>query len=334
MNKVIVFLLSCILTHVICPRIGHATIKKISYRGWDECYQITNGKVKVIVNTSAMGSILVYEKNNMNMMWEDSTINGKTLKDYREKDFPVDAGRFDYGPLDVAMDIHEITWVGPYTAEILGEHSLKITSMDDTNMGIRTSRVFELDPESSHLKITLTMTNISDSITRYWFWGRTLVPVGGKLFSPVHPESKWPDKWVRYIWTKPTTFSSDPEDNGVTIEDSLFVLIPEKAENNKYATDAESGWMAYGYKGLIFLKTYKHFPGARYTTEGQMKNIFYISKDLFVEMEPVSPEAVLQPGESYSFVENWYLLDFPPARDVNFNTGKAVKTIFKEVIEK
>jgi hypothetical protein len=328
MKKIII---STILHLVLYSGINHASVKKITYRGWDECYLINNEKVKVIINASAMGNVLVYEKNNVNLMWEDSTIDGKTLEDYREANFPVDAGRFDYGPLDITQKIHEITWAGPYHAEIIDDYSIRITSLDDNNMGISTSRLFELHPESSHLKITQTMTNISDSVTRYWFWGRTLVPVGGKLFSPINPNSKWPDKWVRYIWTKPTSFSSDPEDDGVTIEDSLFVLIPEKAENNKYATDAESGWMAYGYKGLIFLKTYQHFPGMRYTTEGELINIFYCTNDRFAEMEPVSPEAVLQPGETYSFVENWYLLNFPGAQDTHFDTGEAVEIIFNEV---
>lgn len=331
MNRIIFYLSITIIHLSFFIDVNHASVEKTSYRGWDECYKLSNGIVEVIINTSTMGNILLYKKNNVNMMWEDSTIDGKTLEDYREKHFHPDAGRFDYGPLDVTQEIHEITWAGPYHAEIINDYALKITSMDDTLMGISTSRLFELAPGSSHLKITQTMTNISDSTTRYWFWGRTLVPVGGKIFSPVNPESKWPDKWVRYIWAKPVSFSSDPEDDGVTIEDSLFVLIPEKADNNKFATDAESGWMAYGYKGLIFLKTYKHFPDMQYTTEGELVNIFYCTNDRFAEMEPVSPEAILKPGQTYSFIENWYLLDFPQAKDIYFDTGDAVEIIFEEV---
>ena len=301
-----------------------ASIEKTSHRGWDDCYRMTNDSLEVVINTSAMGNVMVFKRNSVNFMWEDENINGKGLGD----SFSPDAGRFDYGPEKEVREIHDITWRGPYTAEIIDDYTLKITSLEDTVMRIQTTRLFELDSVHPYLKITQTMTNISDGNTNYYFWGRTLIPVGGKLFSPVNPESALEDQWVRYIWGDPTTFSSDPDDAGVKIEDSLFTMIPETADNSKYGTDSESGWMAYGYEGMIFLKTYGYYPDENYTVENGLTNIFYRTRDRFAEMEPVSPAANLAPGESYSFVENWYLIDYPPTSANSFDASEASGHIF------
>jgi hypothetical protein len=319
-KKLILSCCLCLTVSIYLP----AQVEKISYRDWSDCYSFGNDSIGIIVNTSAMGNIPVFEKKGVNFMWEDQTINGKLLGDA----FQPDAGRFDYGPEQEVMLIHDITWKGPYAAEIIDDYTLEITSLEDTEMGIQTTRLFELDSIRPYLKITQTMTNISDANTNYYFWGRTLIPTGGKLFSPVNPESSLEDKWVRYIWGNPTTFSSDPDDPGVEIDDSLFTMIPEEAANSKYGTDSESGWMAYGYQGMIFLKTYGYYPDETYTVENGLTNLFYRKIGKFAEMEPVSPAMELAPGESYSFVENWYLIDYSPASVNSFDASEASGYIF------
>ena len=308
---------------------SQGSVEKISYRGWSDCYKISNDSVEIIVNASAMGNILVFKKNGVNFMWEDNTINGKTLGE----NFEPDAGRFDYGPEYEVMHIHNITWEGPYSAEIIDEYTIKLTSRKDTKMGIQTTRLFKLDSIMPYLKITQTMTNISDMKTSYYFLGRTLVPAGGKIFAPLNPQSSLAEKWVRYIWGNPNTFSADLEDPGVEINDSIFSIIPNEAGNSKYGTDSESGWMAYGYQGMIFLKTYQHYQQETYIVENGLTDLFYVKPGVFAELEPVSPVAVLDPGQSYSFVENWRLIDYAPASDIKFDVLEATEFVFNYLID-
>jgi len=263
-----------------------------------------------------------YERNGINVIYENRDQDGLMLHDYIEQKFDPDGGRFDYGQEQVTKDLHSQTYMGKWTGEIISRLCLKITSLPDSALGILSTRVFELDPESARLRITQTMKNISDKSTDYFFWGRTLVKPEGKLFMPINPESRFPDKWGRYIWGDPEIFESDPEDPGVEIKNGIFSLIPQKAGNEKYGTDSHKGWMAYGYKSLMFIKKYEYFPNQKYTEKYGLTNILYTNK-LFAEMEPVSPAALLKPGEIYSYAEDWFLLEYSACQEINFDVIRA-----------
>ncbi len=308
----------------------HAEITRIAYRNWENCYLITNDSLEIVVNASSGGRILVVKKHGVNFMWEDNSIDGKDLDDYQTAHFHLDAGRFDYGPDKITSSVHDIFWVGPWDAEIINDYTLQISNRDE-GLGLLSYRKFTLDPVHPYLNISLTMENISSSEKQYWFWGRTLLNLGGKIFAPLNPDSNYPDRWTRYIWGDPVTFASDPNDPGVNIVDSLFTLIPGIAGNSKYGTDAETGWMAYGYEGMIFAKTFAYFEGEPYLEDNNHTHIFYAAHSgnfQFVEMEPVSPAVRLQPGESYSFEENWYVFDHQQTSKISFDPLKATDILF------
>jgi hypothetical protein len=306
-------------------------VEKITYRKWNECYRISNDSVSIIINASAGGRIMVFEKRGINLIYEDPSQDGLLLEDFLGKGFDPDGGRFDYGQERITQHIHATTYMGPWTASIINDNSLQITSVADQNLGILSSRIFTLEPNSCHLRITQTMKNISDQPREYFFWGRTLVKLGGKLFMPLNPQSKIPGKWGRYIWGDQEVFANDPDDQGVKIDGEIFSLIPEKAGNAKYGCDSKDGWMAYGYKSLLFLMKYEYKVGAEYKEFYGQTNIFYTNKSSFAEMEPISPSALLQPGENFSYSQDWYLLDYTPCIDTEFNVNEAFRFMFVQM---
>lgn len=306
---------------------------KTIYRGWEDCYQLENSHLKVLINASAGGRIMVFERDGFNVIYENPAQDGKLLQDYRKEGFDPDGGRFDYGQEHVTRDIHEITWMGPWTAEAGINDSLKIKSLPDTNMGIQSERIFIPDPKHPRLRIIQRMKNISPKDTSWFFWGRTLVKLGGKFFIPLNPESKLPQKWGRYIWGNPDTFAADPDDKGVIIGDSFFSLIPENSANQKYGLDSRAGWMAYGIEGLLFVKKYKWFSEMKYSELFALTNIFYTNHKSFAEMEPVSPEAILKPGESFTYEEDWFILPYKAAGTKDFIVSVAAEFLNAEIAE-
>jgi len=217
---------------------------------------------------------MVFERNGINLIYEDPLQDGLVLKDYIQKPFDPDGGRFDYGQEEKTQQLHAHTYMGQWLAEPISEYSLKISSLSDTKLGIQSVRIFDLYPGSPCLKITQSMKNISNESTEYFFWGRTLVKPEGKLFMPVNPESIHPDKWGRYIWGEPEQFLSDSNDQGVSVKDGILSIIPLNAKNEKYGTDSHEGWMAYGYKSLLFVKKYDYFPELRYGEKYGLTSIF------------------------------------------------------------
>ncbi len=274
---------------------------------------------------------MCFERNGTNLIYEDETQNGKLLSDYERTWFDPDGGRFDYGPEKKTAKIHNLSYMGPYSAEIIDGLSLKITSEYDYELGLQTQRFFRLDPGSGRVSIVQTMKNISASIKEYFFWGRTLVKSGGILFTTLNPDSIHPAKWGRYIWGEPLNFKNDPHDRGVETRNGLFALSTTELTNEKYGVDSIDGWMAYAYKGLLLIKSYRHFDLERYGEDFGLKNIFYVKKGVFAEMEPVSPMKKLNPGEEYSYAEDWILLEYLPAGEVEFEAHLAADYIKREI---
>ncbi len=319
-----------LLIALFSSQILSAKVEKITYRNWNDCYRISNDSITVIINASAGGRIMVYERNGINVVYENPDQDGLLLKDYLKVGFDPDGGRFDYGQEEITRNIHAGTYMGPWIGTIVNNYCLEINSVEDKDLGILSSRIFSLDPNSSKLRITQTMKNISDKPSEYFFWGRTLVKTGGKLFMPINPESQIPGEWGRYIWGKPEKFENDPNDPGVAITDNIFSLNPEIAGNAKYGNDSRAGWMAYGYKSLLFIKKYGYFPKEVYTEKYGLTNIFYTNKNAFAEMEPISPTAYLKPGEFYSYTEDWFLLEYSPCSETDFNVTKAKLFLLKQ----
>jgi len=300
---------------------------KITYRGWADCYRISNNKVALIINASAGGRIMSFERNGINVIYEDSNQDGLLLGDYLEEKFDPDGGRFDYGQEDKTRYLHAQTYMGKWTGKILNSHSLQIASSPDLKLGILSTRTFKLDPNTAHLKVIQTMKNISEAQTDYFFWGRTLVKLGGMLFMPLNPQSKMQGQWGRYVWGNPVVYGNDPDDKGVVVKDNIFSLDPETASWEKYGNDSQAGWMAYGYKSLLFVKKYRYFPESHYIEHYGQTNVFYTNRKSFAEMEPISPTAFLKPGEEFTYEEDWYLLDYPPCSEKGFDVYTATKFI-------
>lgn len=310
-------------------QIVEASVKKIIYRNWNDCYLISNDSIKVVINASAGGRIMVYERNGVNVIFENNRQDGKLLAEYLKERFDPDGGRFDYGQELLTQKRHSLTYMGSWEAEIIDDYSIQLTSQPDHDLGILSYRTFSLEPNSSQLTIKHKMENISDNESAYFVWGRTLVKLGGKLFIPLNPNSKLKGQWGRYIWGDTIKFINDTEDQGVSLENGFFTLIPSNAKNKKYGTDSEAGWMAYGYKSLLFVKNYGYNPDSEYTEHYGQTSIFYTDKKSFAEMEPIFPVAKLKKGESATFTENWFLEPYSDAESASFDVTKASKFVDK-----
>jgi hypothetical protein len=65
------------------------------------------------------------------------------------------------------------------------------------------------------------------------------------------------------------------------------------------------GWIAYWYKGLLFVKRARVMEGAQYPDGGCNSECY--ANDKFVELESLSPLRRLEPGEALEHTEEWEL---------------------------
>jgi hypothetical protein len=300
-------------------------VEYITYRDYDNCVRIFNNTTEVIVVPQAGGRVLAYRIPGEDIIYRNPAQDGKSYADFLFERFDPDAGRFDLGWERDTETIHDNLWMGPYEVEITGKLSVKLTSQYSHQLGIKLEREFILDSTTSHLIVRQTMINLSEKETSWFFWGRTLVPIGGKLVMPLNPISKYPHGWGDFAG-EPWGFRIDnPSHHQMQIKDGKLIFHAENTDHSaKFATDASEGWMAYTLNNLVFVKRFEVAINGIYT-DHQTAIVYTHSRD-FIEMEPNSPHALLKPGERYTFEEHWWLLEnTSPEKDILDTIDRALK---------
>jgi hypothetical protein len=98
-----------------------AQVEKITLRDWNDCYRIANNHCEVIIGASCGGRVLSFSLDKKNIIFENTTQDGKTLKDWVEHPFDLDGGRFDYGPERTTTPLHALSWMGAWSAVIVDD---------------------------------------------------------------------------------------------------------------------------------------------------------------------------------------------------------------------
>lgn len=89
--------LSIVITFLNCIHLS-GQVEKMTWRGWTDCYRISNRHCEVIIGASCGGRVLSFSINGKNIIYENEVQNGKSLNDWQKERFDPDAARFDYGP--------------------------------------------------------------------------------------------------------------------------------------------------------------------------------------------------------------------------------------------
>ena len=300
-----------ILTSIGCTT-AQQGISNVTFRGFDRCSRVTNGNAEIVAVPQSGGRLLNYALNGRNILFRDPAVDGDKL--VPGKRAHLDAGRLDIGP--ETHPTHKIPprpvlWSGQWAAQVCGPLSLRLTSQECPSTGVQITRLFELSPDSSHLLVRQTMTNVSDKTTYWCFWSRTLAKGGGICMAPINPKSKFPKGYARYIWGRDRRIETvNPEGPRIKVVGDLVTLEAIGEESLKIGMDSSAQWMAYACDGLLFVKRFRYFPDGEYTDALGFSVAIYLN-DRMCELEPISPQAILKPGESYTFDEEWWLFDYP-----------------------
>jgi len=316
-----------------------AKIELISYRSWDYCYKISNVNVEIIINPACGGHILYYglKMLNTNVLWADSTINGymaeKNQSCFVGRKVP-DSGRFDIGNERLTQSIHNDLWEGPYWVRIVNDYSVKVTSYPSKESGIQLSREYTLDKENSHMIVKQTMENISAREVKYCHWSRSLLPSGGVYIAQLVKTSEYPKGFAQFLWSPDRINKENPSTERISIlNDTIFVARPGGNTGVKYGMMTTSGWCCYLNKNMMFVKLFDLYPNGEYDNnlKAEFPNMIYFDKR-FVEIEPNSAMVKLKPGDSNSYSENWWLVNYPMKTDNTFDVMEAFRYAKQKVL--
>jgi len=296
------------------------------YTGWQSSITLDAGEVVTVITPAAGGRVMRYALNYDNIIYEKTDTAGRVLTD-PEDQWSFGGYQVDLGPELRGIPRHDELWRGVYSWHIPGPYAAKVTSKPDKATGIQIIKEFVMDPNNGDLGIVQTMKNVSKKNVSYSLWDRTLCQGGGFAIIPVNRNSQFKNDWAMRVgdskanWRYDGNFEAPRE---IELR-KKHVIIRCQGPATKIGGDSTAGWVAYARGRLLFVKYFPYFPDGNYSDGGCSVEVYF--NEQFAELEPLSPEVTLKPGESYSFPEQWVIIELDRAVNTHKDASKILKQI-------
>lgn len=275
--------------------------EKVSYRGWPNCYRLSNGSLELIV-TADIGPRVI----------RCGFVGGQNLfKNY-------DAEMGGTGEPDWKIRGGHRVWVAPerarYTYE-LDNHPVQIETFDggltatarvNPATGLQQSMTIRLSTDRDEAVVTSRLRNHTPFALEFAPWGPTVMAPGGlgiTGFPPrgTHPEMLEPtNPFVMWAYTD----FSDPRwkftKKYVTLRQD-----PQAASPQKLGIFNPHTFGAYLLNGELFLKQFHADPSKTYADMGCSYQSF-TNCDM-LELETMDYQRSVEPGEVAELTETWSL---------------------------
>ncbi|MEZ6129683.1 MAG: hypothetical protein R3C59_13455 [Planctomycetaceae bacterium] len=280
----------------------------ITFHGYEKAIELKNGDTRVVLCPEVGGRVLEYSRNGTNVLYLS-----EAEKDWKPGDKPQSsAGRFDIGP-ELVVPRRETLWSGKWQGEITGDRSAKLISQKDAATGVQLIRTFELAQDSSRLRCTQIIINVSEQTREWCHWSRTFAVGKGICVIPLtqpgtSPQTRFPNGYVMY--EEGSLINMKPDDPQIRRRDNVLEIHPTPRKP-KLGFDSYAGIIAYAAPNdLLFVKRFQTYPNRVYNeAAGLTISVWYPDNEM-IELEPIGPREILAPGDSASFTEDWWLADF------------------------
>lgn len=279
------------------------TTEKTAFGGWPNCVRIANDTAELIVTTDIGPRIVRYALlGGQNFMCEVKAQQGKTGGDewriyggHRLWHSPEDMPR-SYQPDNMPVKWEQI------------ENGIHVIQDTESYTGIRKELEITLDPISSKVTVLHRLTNEGAWEAELAAWALTVLTTGGVEIVPhTQRDTGMLPNRVLALW--PYTHMNDSRvtwgDRYITIKQDANATCPFKI-----GTSNENGWMAYMLNNQMFLKRYEHFIDGIYPDYNTSFQTY--TCDFMLEMETLSPLALLNKGECIEHAETWQIIDNVP----------------------
>ena len=279
-------------------------MKKVSYLGQPNCYQLTNGTVEVIVTTDVGPRILRYGfVGGENILGEVPHIEVETALGIWK---PWGGHRLWSAP--EAMPRSYPPDNSPIRFETSGDDVIRLIQPVEEGTGLEKEMAVVIDPSGTRIKIEHKITNRG-------LWGVDLAPWaltimngvgGGTVILPQEPYRSHDDCLLparpMVLWHY--TNLADPR----WAFGPKYVRLrvdKDQAEPQKIGIADKQEWAAYAHRNLLFVKRFAFEDETVYPDEGC--NCETYTAGTFVEVETLGPMHHLELDESAEHVEHWHL---------------------------
>lgn len=276
-------------------------IEKTEYKGWPNCYRLSNGEVELVVTTDVGPRVIRYAfVGGKNIFKEFTEQLGKTGEPTWQ---PRGGHRIWMSPEDIKLSYPADNF--PVKAEVKG-NSIELTGPVEKETGLQKTIVVTLAASGPRVDVLHRVKNAAKQPREMAAWALTMMAQGGKGitgFPPrgTHPKDLPPTNPL-VMWA----FTDFTDARWKFTKKYLLLQQDPKAKDAQKAGHYNSNtWGAYLLGSDLFIKRYKPEAGKAYPDFGCSFEMF-TSAD-FLELETLGPLVNLQPGQTLEHSERWSL---------------------------
>ncbi len=285
-------------------------VEPTQYGGWPNNLRLFNDRVEAVVTLDVGPRVIAYR----------APGGFNVLKNYPEQvggtgeaEWQIRGGlRFWLAPEDLTRTYFPDN--RPVAHAVGSDTRVTLTPPPETEYGVQKVMTLELDPDSTRLNITLTVTNIGTTATELAPWAPTVMAPGGVEIIPLPAKSPHPGPPSNA--TSPADYAPNQQlilwpyfdfaDPRVTFGSRVILLRQDPTRGpTKFGLAHRAGGAAYSNNGTLFIKRFDYREGATYPDLGTRYQTF--TNEDMLEMETCGELVTLAPGESASLSESWEL---------------------------
>jgi hypothetical protein len=277
------------------------SVQKVEYKGWANCYRISNGEVELIVTGDVGPRVIRFGfVGGDNILKEFPEQIGKT----GETEFQLRGGdRVWKAPEDPVA-----TWAPdnvPVTVQITPNGVIAREPVEPLT-GLQKEIEVNLAPSGTTVKVSHRITNHSLFPLEFAPWALTMMAQGGTVISGFPPRGHHPQNLEAtnplVMWAY--TDLSDPRWK-FTRKYLTLHQDPNNTDAQKLGMFNQNTWAAYLRNDQVFVKRTTADPAKQYPDFGCSFETF--TNNLFLEIETLGPLTKLTPGKTVELVEHWGL---------------------------
>ncbi len=296
-----ILLLTMCLAAMAMNMNAQVKVTKTEYKGWQNCYRVSNGEVEVIVTGDVGPRVIRFGfVGGQNLFKEFAEQMGKS----GEEKFQLRGGsRVWKAPEDPIA-----TWAPDNVAvEIIPTASGLIARAPVEPLSSLQKEI-EVSMAATGTGVTVMhrITNRSLYTLEFSPWTLTMMAPGGMAISGFPPRGKHP---INLEATNPLVMwaYTDLADKRLTFTRKYLLLRqdPGISEAEKLGTFNADTWAAYLLNGEAFLKRTQADPSKSYPDFGCSFETF--TNNEFLEIETLGPMTKVPPGKTVEHVEHWSL---------------------------
>jgi len=277
-------------------------IEKINYKGWENCFRLSNNKVELIVTTDIGPRIIKFgfidEKNEFREVPEHAgLIGGNEWRSYgghRLWHSPEDKPR-TYQPDNQPVNFIE-----------LGDGSFRVSQPTELLTGIQKEIDIKISETDSSVEVKHRLINKNQWEVELAVWALSVMLPGGIAIIPLperrsHLEDLLPSNQL-VLWSY-----TDMSDKRWTWG-TKYILLKQKQDSGcpqKIGIADKNNWAAYCNQEHLFVKLFEYNHDKTYPDFGCSAEVF--TNDFMLELETLGTLTKIKPGSSVEHVEKWFL---------------------------